>query len=310
MFASKDMKAGTVIICSAPMIAIPRNMSNRNLSKEEYIVNKFNELCICDQQQILSLKNNVRKQNKAYEECVEIYFSNAFTIRNTLSEYESGMFVEIARVNHSCFPNCELFYDMRTHCRRMIAMFDISVGDELTVSYIPYQYSFGYSFQERQKYIYDNYDFVCKCEECALIALDVGNENKNDEQNEQRISREKWRPKYGVLYRKICGALEEQNAKKLSKLSQQMMYVLKNEFQSFPSLISQCFINLAKGALFSNVSDFERTLKFLKMSVSIDIRVFGDQCEFSDVEEMLQIIPEKLKTDFPWKHILYHSNHR
>jgi len=76
-------------------------------------------------------------------------------------ENEVGLFPKIARINHSCKPNCGNFWSENASHRVIYAASDIKKGDEITVSYIPLLKS----IEDRQARL-QQYGFVCDCSAC------------------------------------------------------------------------------------------------------------------------------------------------
>eukprot|EP01064_Diplonema_japonicum_P010715 TRINITY_DN17953_c0_g1_i1.p1 TRINITY_DN17953_c0_g1~~TRINITY_DN17953_c0_g1_i1.p1 ORF type:complete len:393 (+),score=62.96 TRINITY_DN17953_c0_g1_i1:37-1215(+) len=76
-----------------------------------------------------------------------------------------GIYSTHAVTNHSCAPNAEVQYtegmDEGLH---MVAVRNISKGDEVTISYILLPDDMGLA--ERQAYLLNHYRFSCTCERC------------------------------------------------------------------------------------------------------------------------------------------------
>jgi SET domain len=87
-----------------------------------------------------------------------------------------ALFTSHSFYNHSCTPNaflsCVLMID-KPRCQeggsagvvaRLHMLYDVTFGEEITISYIP---SSGLGFQERQKRLHKGYEFTCICQACV-----------------------------------------------------------------------------------------------------------------------------------------------
>ncbi|OAA61810.1 SET domain protein [Niveomyces insectorum RCEF 264] len=77
-----------------------------------------------------------------------------------------GCYPESARLNHDCRPNLQ--YYMTNITQTIVAVRDIAVGEELTVSYIDGVLSRA----ERQERLHD-WGFTCSCAHCRLRGADA-----------------------------------------------------------------------------------------------------------------------------------------
>ncbi|KAJ7072777.1 hypothetical protein C8F01DRAFT_957368, partial [Mycena amicta] len=82
-----------------------------------------------------------------------------FTQESTV-EY-SAVCEYISRINHSCSPNTQRFFDKTTFSWRLYAVRDIADGEELT-----FMYSALYKPAAERKTVLDQYHFTCTCAAC------------------------------------------------------------------------------------------------------------------------------------------------
>ncbi|KAG2183509.1 hypothetical protein INT43_006515 [Umbelopsis isabellina] len=89
-----------------------------------------------------------------------------FTV-NTMSilgsDYASigvGLYTNVCRLNHSCWPNCVLAFEGKTATLRTIR--DIAPSEEMCISYIDVMDP----YPMRQERLYSQYYFKCQCELC------------------------------------------------------------------------------------------------------------------------------------------------
>ncbi|KAJ4376394.1 hypothetical protein N0V83_001677 [Neocucurbitaria cava] len=75
----------------------------------------------------------------------------------------SGLFPEIAMMNHDCRPNAAYFWDARTMTHYVHALRDILPGEEITITYIDNEQPRA----KRMKKLERNWGFRCSCSSCT-----------------------------------------------------------------------------------------------------------------------------------------------
>mmetsp|Transcript_12338 Transcript_12338/g.28961 ORF Transcript_12338/g.28961 Transcript_12338/m.28961 type:complete len:483 (-) Transcript_12338:33-1481(-) len=83
----------------------------------------------------------------------------------------TGLFVSVARINHSCAPNLKVDFPDNSCCLRAVALHPLSAGTELSISYIRTELD----VTERRRQL-SEYGFACNCERC--VAEDSGSSRK------------------------------------------------------------------------------------------------------------------------------------
>lgn len=94
----------------------------------------------------------------------------------------SGIFEKLSRLNHSCLPNAERWWDIEREVEMVHAIRNIEEGDEITVAYTGVS---GLSRSERQTLISTRWRFECYCECCQLS----GPEAKASDERRQLIGK-------------------------------------------------------------------------------------------------------------------------
>ena len=89
-----------------------------------------------------------------------VYDSNSFRLENVPN---GGLFLTIARINHSCRPNVTHHWSSELQRQLLFAARDIDIGEELFITYGPGQCM---NTKGRRDYLYDKFMFVCRCEMC------------------------------------------------------------------------------------------------------------------------------------------------
>jgi len=288
----------------APMLSVPRRLSGDDKLKKQSIIDQFAALSAEGQQTVLGYHSQIdpdpedgdhKEQGDgdggATADVLGIYFTNSYTVSNDASDIESAFFAQIARMNHHCLANCEVLkFDAVSNSRSVVALRDISKGEELCINYIGNCYhTLSMVRKERREYISSTFNFECQCAECTAF----------------HRRREELRAQYGKCQEIIDEAVNNFNKKAFEAVlaaSQQMVRILKSAFDGQPTVMSQCFVNAAHALLF--LDEHRKALGYLKRTVEIDRTYYGKQAVFEDVEECLAKIPKKFRKDFPWKHVL------
>mmetsp|Transcript_8122 Transcript_8122/g.17557 ORF Transcript_8122/g.17557 Transcript_8122/m.17557 type:complete len:360 (+) Transcript_8122:130-1209(+) len=99
-----------------------------------------------------------------------IYSTNAFRLGN---DPKGGLFLTIARINHSCRPNVSHFWSPGLQQKLIFASRDINVGEELLTIYGPNECM---DTEGRRGYLNERFSFNCNCEMCR-----EGNANGGDD---------------------------------------------------------------------------------------------------------------------------------
>jgi hypothetical protein len=79
-----------------------------------------------------------------------------------------GFYKCLAMANHSCNHNCVMrpSFKRTDHALYLLAIRDISAGDELLVTYVSDGFETVNDIQQRRAYLLKEFGFVCQCEKC------------------------------------------------------------------------------------------------------------------------------------------------
>jgi hypothetical protein len=133
-----------------------------------------------------------------------IYMNNAFT-RTQYTE----LFVEIAKMNHSCAPNAIFVFHPHTNRGMVRLVRNVKKGQEINISYLAFD-GISQTCEERKKDLAENWNFDCRCEGC-------GADTETKEKSDKR--RRALRPLCGKLLQ--SGKLTLQEARHLAFLMDQ-----------------------------------------------------------------------------------------
>lgn len=295
MFAIKDIVSGTTILEEKAIMSLPKEQYRKNKSCEECIREQFKSLSVDNQKKVLKLHNNLKKNKNTKNDdkkendvnggsdAIGCYRTNAYMFTDNL-QFESGLFLNISRINHSCFPNAQFIDDSQNGINSIVALFGIKRGDEITHSYFDLDL-FMMNSSKRQSYIKDNYGFVCKCSDCQLFK-----------------KRDQFRKKYKDLEEEMeKQGYEQMNAEKILECSKKMINIVKNRFNSYPPLLSQCYMKFAEASL--HLAHYDDVVENMKKSAKLDLKFQGNGCDLNDILQCKIMLPIKYQNAFCWDHI-------
>lgn len=107
------------------------------------------------------------------------------TVGSFLNNEGSGLYVMQSKINHSCAPNAEITFPHGNHNLEIKALRNINSGEEICISYLD-ECQLERSRHSRQKYLQENYIFLCECEKCTnqIDDPDLTSEDEGDEEME------------------------------------------------------------------------------------------------------------------------------
>ncbi|KAF2432604.1 SET domain-containing protein [Tothia fuscella] len=101
---------------------------------------------------------------RQHKSVLSIFRTNSFAIGGK-STIQQAIFARIARLNHSCVPNCQGNFDESRLCFNIHSTRDIEPQEELNISYLP---EHGATHASRQANLTPAYGFECECPACDL----------------------------------------------------------------------------------------------------------------------------------------------
>lgn len=106
------------------------------------------------------------KQKNELDELIDTFYAALEeTVGQFLNNEGSGLYVLQSKINHSCTPNAEIRFPWSNTVLEVVALRDISPDEEICISYLD-ECQLARSRHSRQKYLQENYLFVCDCEKC------------------------------------------------------------------------------------------------------------------------------------------------
>lgn len=169
-------KQGDEILRERAVMRIPNSQpaANREVAERlhrDEIQRTFNSLHKRTQQSVMALASCNEDGMGVARTPQGVYDTNSFRLGN---DPMGGLFLTIARLNHSCRPNVTHFWSTRLQQKLIFASRDIDIGEELLTTYGP-----GHCMMTtkgRREYLNKRFSFECNCEMCQ-----EGNVNGGDE---------------------------------------------------------------------------------------------------------------------------------
>ncbi|KAK5656821.1 hypothetical protein OQA88_4369 [Cercophora sp. LCS_1] len=157
VIATRPIPEDTVIMVGLPLmmqITDSRKWPTRKVF--ETLQHASMRLPMAEKQRLL----NMAHKGKGYI-VDDIMKTNTFQVTVDRVEH-SGLYPEIARINHACKPNCYVRYSPRTLAVEAVVYKDIAEGEELSLSYIPMNF-----LTAQRKEFLENWGFNCTCSLCT-----------------------------------------------------------------------------------------------------------------------------------------------
>ena len=79
-----------------------------------------------------------------------------------VNAFNDGIFLTLSLINHSCLPNTEIFWNTDSGTRDLVALTDISWGEELCHNYL----HSSLAYQDRRNDLFQKWNFICSCSLC------------------------------------------------------------------------------------------------------------------------------------------------
>ncbi|WVQ80998.1 hypothetical protein IAT38_003105 [Cryptococcus sp. DSM 104549] len=99
-----------------------------------------------------------------------------------LERFQIGMFEHVCRLNHSCAPHAQYFWDNDRAVEVVHAVVDIASGQEILVFYIEP----SALFSSRQASIQKGFDFACSCNLCS-VSVEERTKGDNNRREYQQL---------------------------------------------------------------------------------------------------------------------------
>ncbi|KAJ3774510.1 hypothetical protein FB446DRAFT_664941 [Lentinula raphanica] len=166
-FAVKHLRRGDFILEETPVFCIGSELDYIGITSGS-LAAKFEQLSPTDLSRCLSLSN----VHSGIDIFTGIYNTNAFG--------QGGLLLEASRFNHSCSPNARYTYHEPSKKERIIALTDITEGEEICVSYLQSRNVYGSPRSERRQTLSSRFQFCCQCPACDDTNFEQSDRRRRD----------------------------------------------------------------------------------------------------------------------------------
>jgi len=183
MVAARNILAGDIIIREKPVIVIPPQIKSSQYTwkeKVQYLENVVSCLPEADRSKFFNL-HDCKKLTGSVKSVEGIFRTNNFALGPLTATTAHGVFLLASRINHSCWPSCEVVWREDSEEQEVVAIRDIEEGEELTICYLNIKDRMK-TPEERRKVLLP-YGFTCSCRFC------VEEEDTQEVRRFQEISR-------------------------------------------------------------------------------------------------------------------------
>jgi hypothetical protein len=161
---------GDEILREAAAVRVPNNqaaasLEEANLLHERAVQSSFDRLHSATQSAFLDLssceQHNGTSSQSRNSALVGIYQTNSYRLGD---EADGGLFLTLARINHSCRPNSSHIWRSDLQMTLVFATRDIAIGEEIFTTYGPA--GEWLDTAGRRSYLRDRFSFDCMCDMC------------------------------------------------------------------------------------------------------------------------------------------------
>ncbi|PON29320.1 set-domain histone methyltransferase-6 [Trichoderma gamsii] len=156
LIATKDIPKGTRILSELPLFKVSPGESNRQILTD-HITKALKDLDKEKQRAFLDLPNVYGLDDGPF---LGITRSNAMPLGPDAPQ--AGLFLDAARINHSCRPNAHKSWNANIVRLTVHALCDIKQGQEITISYLEITKIYVVRQALLKRLLFD-----CKCELCS-----------------------------------------------------------------------------------------------------------------------------------------------
>jgi len=167
MVAARNILVGDIIIREKPVIVVPPQIKSSQYTwkeKVKYLENAVSCLPEADKSNFFNL-HDCKRLRGSVKSVEGIFRTNNFALGPLTASTAHGVFLLASRINHSCWPSCEVVWREDYEEQEVVAIRDIEEGEELTICYL--------NIKDRMKTPVDRrkvlmpYGFTCSCRFCV-----------------------------------------------------------------------------------------------------------------------------------------------
>jgi hypothetical protein len=168
LVTTRDVDLGERIMSESPVLTLRHGFRE---NEGDFVLASLTD---SERDEIFAL-HDCRASSPSEKTFMGLFQTNALPLG---TNSKGGLFPRIARINHSCVPNLNFYYNDDLEKAEMYAIRSIKAGEELTFSYTGSPLD---STSQRQQYLRQAFAFDCTCDACSLSAdlRDVSDTNRS-----------------------------------------------------------------------------------------------------------------------------------
>lgn len=169
LIATKNLYAGDLIMEEAPALLVPDEIYEDIEGTSDLIDKQIMKLSSSERELVLGLTDCRDPEDPSY---LGLFYTNDMNY-----DGDAALFPIMARANHSCKPNAEFTTRRDLGRQRLIAMYNVKRGEEITINYMPITEEGSDVKDTRRAYLREWYNFHCLCRSCTVEGDKLMEEN-------------------------------------------------------------------------------------------------------------------------------------
>lgn len=209
MVARRRMLPGEIVMDEVPLIILPDEIYQDMEKTETFLDAKINSMSSEQREQFFALTDCRNAEEATY---LGIFYTNDMNY-----EGDAAVCPVMSRANHSCKPNAEFVSRKDLGVQRLVVMYPIEAGQEITISYMAAADEGSDLREVRQQYLRSWYGFQCTCTDCTL---------QGEEHEENEKVREEIKQLQAVGLEELTAAELEELIDKLYQINGKLSYIM------------------------------------------------------------------------------------
>jgi len=169
LIATKNLYSGDLILAEAPALLVPDEIYENTISTSELIDKQITQLSSSVREMVLSLTDCRDPEDPSY---LGMFYTNDMNY-----DGDAALCPMMARANHSCRPNAEFTTRRDLGHQRLVVMYNVKKGEEITINYMPISEEGSDVKDTRRAYLREWYNFHCLCRSCTVEGDELKEEN-------------------------------------------------------------------------------------------------------------------------------------
>jgi len=169
LIATRNLYPGDLIMEEVPALLIPDEIYEDTESASDMIDKQILGLSSSQRELVLGLTDCRTPEDPSY---LGLFYTNDMNY-----DGDACLCPVMARANHSCRPNAEFTTRRDLGHQRLVAMYNVKKGEEITINYMPISDEGCDVKDTRRAYLREWYNFHCLCLSCVVEGDKLKEEN-------------------------------------------------------------------------------------------------------------------------------------